>query len=133
MKRKPELETTTWIHPPVSSRIRLLLALLLLFMTGIALATGSERMPFPHWPFEENAGRYPEDVAFVTRTSTGLTLITNTGDTRHRLADSRTTLVERLVGGGGPYQGEVPAGARITLFRDPTPEARVVPSPRIPA
>jgi len=121
MKRKHELKTTTWIHPPASSRIRLLLVLPLLFMTGIALAMGPERMPFPHWPFEENGGRYPEEVAFVTRTSNGLTLITTKGDTRHRFADGRTTLVERLIGGAGRYQGEDPASAKITRFRDPTP------------
>jgi hypothetical protein len=76
--------------------------------------------PSAAWPFEENGGRYPAEVAYAGRASTGRVFVTNDGKVVHALErkkdKERWTLVETLEGATGRPQGGEVSPVAISRF-----------------
>ncbi|HEX7153711.1 MAG TPA: hypothetical protein VF618_19645 [Thermoanaerobaculia bacterium] len=71
------------------------------------------------WPFEENGGRYPSNVAYAGRVQSGRVFVTTDGKVVHSLRanekDRRWSVVEVLEGASAPMSG-TPSRAVISRF-----------------
>lgn len=93
----------------------------LTFLIAVSAHAGNRISPAAMWPFEENGGRYPSNVAYAGNVSTGGVFVTTDGKVVHSLRgkdDRRWSLVEVLESGPAKPMPGKSSPVTITRFHD---------------